>query len=214
MFRTELNGTGYGVLEIHRDDAQCTAANFADGNYVLVTDTDLAEAIGGFFLPRGTVRLLSENEKGDQTLVVKGDGTLSYIGRAIWWKESFFDSGNPLYQPRSDGSWHFPTQKIGNIYRRGLAEAQEGARPINPIPALTYDFDADSDSAGDAWLELDGDMQFSIGTNLIDSTADLIKLGLTVLEGPTSSSRLTRTPTALTGIVPPSPPARSGLPPG
>ena len=184
MFRTELNGTGYGVLEIHRDDAQCTAANFADGNYVLVTDTDLAEAIGGFFLPRGTVRLLSENEKGDQTLIVKGDGTLSYIGRAIWWKESFFDSGNPLYQPRSDGSWHFPTQKIGNIYRRGLAEAQEGARPIDPIPALTYDFDADSDSAGDAWLELDGDMQFSIGTDLIDSTADLIKLGLTVLARP------------------------------
>jgi hypothetical protein len=189
--RVELNGTGSGTIVIDRNDAQCTAANFSDGNYVDVVDTILNKSLGGFFMPAGTTKLLSHNEKGDQILTVSGPGTLSYVGKDEWLPVAYISAdpggtgiGNATNSPRSDGLWHWPNNKYGSILERAILEGQDPDRPDNEIPAIVLDFSYQTDSAGASFTSYTGDYTQAIGTNYLDTVADVIRLGLTVLMKP------------------------------
>jgi hypothetical protein len=192
--RVELFGLGGGVLVVDRNDAQCTAANFADGNYVDVVDTGLNKSLGGFFMPAGTATLLdATREKGGQTMTVKGFGTLSYMGMAEWLAAAYVAPGggtgvgDATNSPRTDGQWHWPNNRYGSVLERAVLEAQDPDRPDAanpPIPAVVADFTYALDSAGDAFTSYSGDFTQAIGTNYIDTIADMIRLGLTVLMKP------------------------------
>lgn len=186
-FRVEEFGTGGGTLVVNRNDAECTAANFDDGNYVDVVDTRLNKSLGGFFMPEGTAVLLdAAKEGGGQTFTVKGSGTLSYMALAQWLNLAYVAPGGgtgvggPGNSPRDDGQWHWPGNRYGSILERAYLEAVDPDRPENPIPAASIDFTYATDSAGNPFTAYSGDFTQGIGTNYIDTIADMIRLGLTV----------------------------------
>lgn len=199
FLRVEYEGTGSGTVTVHRDDPQCTAANFADGNYVDVVNTRLNKSLGGFFMPAGTVKLLSKaQEKGDQFFTVSGPGTLSYLGRVIWAATAYNGPGAPhtdhpadagnlataANSPRSDGQWHWPNNDYGAILNRAIAEAQDPDRPDAEIDAVTMDFDYTTDSAGATFATFSGDYTQAVGANYLDTVADMIRLGMAVRMSP------------------------------
>jgi hypothetical protein len=187
-FRVELAGVGAGRIAINQYQAEATAANFAQDNFVHVLDLDISESIplGGWFLAGGDFKLLSPQGQGDQLLTFYGPGALSYFGRAVLAKQSY--TGIPADGgPHADGLYHWygpgpsdPVEQYGDILRRLIREAQAVARPQQPLSDLTYDFDSTDDSAGAPWEGFTGEYTLPIGINYLDVVQRFRDLGLTI----------------------------------
>lgn len=91
--------------------------------------------------------------------------------------------------PKDDGQWHFPDTPLGKILKRMIDEAQAAARPSHPIPDLTYDFSATVDSAGEDWAPADGENTYRVGTNYLNTVADFMRGGLTIVMKPNLALR-------------------------
>ena len=189
-WRVELNGTGAITIVISRYNADCTAANFNDGNYVQVVDTVLNKAVAGGWMPAGTVKLLSESGADSENLTIQGAGVLGALSRYTWLNEAYVAPGggagvgDATNSPRTDGQWHWPNNALGAILYRLFEEALDSDRPDAPLAGFAYDFDGVNDSASDAWTTYTGDWTQSIGANGIGTLSDVIKAGVTVLGHP------------------------------
>lgn len=189
-WRAELNGIGWVKLSINRNSAYATAANFADRNYVVAYDTVLAKPIWGGFMPKGTAKLLSNREKGGQLLTMTMPGQMSYVGEYVWLNTPYVAPGggtgvgNATNAPRDDGLWHWPNNRYGSILERMYLEGVDPDRPDTPFPGLQTDFTYLTDSAGATFTAYTGDYTQPIGTDGLDTVADSIRLGLTVLVKP------------------------------
>jgi hypothetical protein len=187
--RQELNGDGAGRIVVHAAHPDVTAANFAKGNYVKVIDLDLGvgEAVGGFWLSEGDFVAVSRKEVAGRVLTFGGPGSLAYLSRAAMLNAPYVASGSGVYNgPRDDNLWHWGVANtIGSVLKRILDEAQDSDRPTDPIPALTYDFDNDDDSAGDPWDNFTGSFTLPVGENYLGAIETFMQLGLTILMKPT-----------------------------
>lgn len=184
-FRAELYGLGSGRIVINRNRPECTAANFAQDNFVQVFDLDLSAAIslGGFFLDDEQVQVLSLDEEGGEALAFGGPGALSYFGRAMLDQTNYVHFGNDAeFGPHDDGQWYWYDDQYGDILKRMIDEAQDPDRPQTPgpIPDLTYDFDSTDDSASAPWDTFSGAYSLPIGTNYLDIIQRFRDLGITV----------------------------------
>lgn len=187
--RQELNGDGSIQIVIHGDHPDCTAANFARGNYAKFIDLDLGagEAIGGGFLSEGEFVAVSRKEAGGRVLTFGGPGSLAYLGRAAMDSAPYVASGDGVYNgPRDDMLWHWGVDNtIGSVIKRIIDEAQDADRPRDPIPALTYDFNNDDDSAGADWDFFTGSFTLRVGENYLSAIETFMRLGITIMMEPT-----------------------------
>lgn len=103
--RIELNGTGSGQFSINRHSADALAAALKPGNYVRVAIPQIdPDAIFGFFLEGGTVKVVSADEEGGEIVTFGGRGGLAYWDRAIWLNESFLLSWVPAWIEAAHGA--------------------------------------------------------------------------------------------------------------
>jgi hypothetical protein len=184
-FRVELGGLGAGRIVINRNRPECTAANFAQDNFVRVYDLDLSAVIplGGFFLDDTQIQVLSLDEEGGEIVQFGGPGALSYFGRCSLWNINYVNYGDDLhYGPRSDGLWYWYNDQYGDILKRMIDEGQDADRPAegHGIDDLTYDFTSTNDSAGDAWDSFVGNYTLPTGTNYLDIAQRFRDVGLTI----------------------------------
>lgn len=184
-FRVELSGLGFGIIVINRNQPECTAANFADDNFVQVFDLSISDVVplGGFFLDNKLVQVLSLDEEGGEIVQVGGPGALSYFGRCTWWNTNYVNFGQDAqFGPRADGSWWWYQDQYGDILKRAIDEAKDSDRPAagRGIPDLTYDFSSTLDSAGAAWDTFSGDYSLPVGTNYLEMVQKFRDVGLTI----------------------------------
>lgn len=185
--RVELDGPGSGSFAISKQSTEATAAVLAKGNLVKVRIPEIdAGYLFAFFLETGDFTLVSSDEEGGEMLRFGGRGSLSYLEYARAWSTSMFPAGaDPV-----DGLWRAYLFGGGNepgaILWRTIAEMTHTGHPYPALPLLTYDFDDDLDSDGNAWTDTDataeftykvGDDGLSIAKSLVDTDVLTLQMG-------------------------------------
>lgn len=86
-----------------------------------------------------------------------------------------------------DGIWRLDEASAGAVLERVIGEAQDYARPQQPLPDLTRAFDFTNDSDGSAWYADAGVAEFTaqIGESVLSVALRLIRYGLTIQMFPT-----------------------------
>ncbi|MCA1570850.1 MAG: hypothetical protein LC798_11135 [Chloroflexi bacterium] len=170
-FRREANGTGAGriVLAGDSDDAAFIDPRGMQYIRVYALMQDASEVLlGGFFLETGDYDALTA--RGTNDLSFGGGGTLSYLGRAVMWSESFLTVAGYVSDPVDD-LWRLSEADggtaLGTVFWILIRELQEAARPQAPIPAVMIDFDQSSDSDSTAWSQLAGEMTARVKDNVL-----------------------------------------------
>lgn len=164
-FTRQLYGLGAGSFELNKHEPEVTATNIRQGNLVKVK-------VGGvyrfaFWLEEGELKPGAPGEQAAEDWKLGGPSERYYLSRAI------------MYPP----GWPTPTgtELVYDATPRGaILDAQlqaAAARVPQPMPYLTWDFDATVDSQGAPWDDTN-DLTFRAGTFLIDLADHLESLGL------------------------------------
>jgi hypothetical protein len=135
--------------------------------------------VAGFFLLNGQYQALTQD--GRRPLLLTGPGPLAYLARAVMPPHSYVSN-----DPQPEGMWPlhlqgggFGSSALGSMWARALTEMTRtqaddaGPNPysphpnandrlVNPLPALTFNFNGFVDSNGAAWEPWDG--EFSVQT--------------------------------------------------
>jgi hypothetical protein len=185
-----LNDVGTGTTDLSFYDAKAIASLTQKGNLVkicLAYPSSIATGsqpgtpvpVFGFF---NTAPKLVSDEAEKAVWTLAGESVLNYTKLAAVYPAGW--TGNGTYATtRSFGSTATPTT-WGAILKTLIDEAQGGTYR-GAIPALTYDFSATTDSAGNAWT---ANVVLTIGalgrTSILDIIKKFVSLGMGVYMDP------------------------------
>ena len=209
FFRVERRGTGSGRIVLNSGQAEFTAANLHEENLVEVGDANVSATLplGGFFLHRGDLEIISADEQGGEDFPIGGPGLLAYLAREIMWSRTYLTSGgamdpfDDLWRLSNQGLWA-GGRKLGAFAWRAVTEClsfQAGAyshrhgdgliyvdthptedRLSSAISLLTMDFNQNTDSAGNAWTPYDGEFNARVKQQLLSVILELVGKGMDV----------------------------------
>ena len=208
-FRVERRGTGAGQVVLNSGQAEFTAANLHEENLVEVGDANVSatDPLGGFFLHRGDLEIISSDEKGGENFPIGGPGLLAYLAREIMWSRTYITTGGAM--DPFDDLWRLGLQglwaggrRLGAFAWRAVTEClgfQAGPythkhgdglvytdthpdedRLSSAISLLSMDFDQDTDSAGNAWTPYEGEFNARVKQQLLSVILDLVGKGMDV----------------------------------
>lgn len=174
----ELLGTGSGFLEIHADNPDADLLQ-KDAYIQVVRMTGslwmAEEKIGGFFLGRGFLKVLSAKEQAGRVVRWEGDGAAAALDRYVL-GHSVYATGQTLRGSINiPGKWHWENEPYGAMLTRVLEEGFD--HPVGFYDFFDWDFDRDDDSNGNPWADT-SDYETAIGTSGLKLYADFLKLGL------------------------------------
>ena len=183
-----LNDVGTGTTDLSFYDAKAIASLTQKGNLVKIcmaypsatgSQPGTPVPVFGFF---NTAPKLISDEAEKAVWTLAGESVLNYTKLAAVYPAGW--TGNGRYTTtRSFGSTATPTT-WGAILSTLIDEAQ-GVTYRGAIPALTYDFSATNDSAGNAWT---ANVVLTIGalgrTSILDIIKKFVSLGMGVYMDP------------------------------
>ena len=185
-----LNDVGTGTVDLSLYDSKAISTLTRKGNLVkicLAYPSSIATGsqpgtpvpVFGFF---NTAPKLVSDEAEKAVWTLAGESVLNYTKLAAVYPVGW--TGNGTYATtRSFGSTAVPTT-WGAILKTLIDEAQ-GATYRGAIPALTYDFSATTDSAGNAWT---ANVVLTVGnlgrTSILDVIKKFVSLGMGVYMDP------------------------------
>jgi hypothetical protein len=212
-YRDEANGTGSGRISLRGDTSDAAFIDPDGLQYVrVVRDRDGDEAVvGGFWLDNGDFELLTE--RGTRLLTFAGPGTLAYLQRAQMWSHVYFSTYPGIFSADDpiDGVYSADqmetTPRLGYIFWRWMIQAtlfrfgttpythrhfdgvqatdiHEDDRTENPLPDLSFGFDGDDDSNGNAWSNPFGDFEVPVGEDMLSVAQRCMSAGLYVSMDP------------------------------
>lgn len=176
-FLTELYGMGSGSITIHADHPDVDLLErHGYVQLVQLLPFSLEQIVAGFWLERGELKTLSAKEGGGRVLTIEGEGPIYILTRYVL-GHSFYASGQTARgtAPSIPKQWTWRNTPLGGMLVRLLEEGTE--HPDEFYAAITYDFDRDDDSNGNAWDDIES-YDTKIGTNGLQMYADLQALGL------------------------------------
>lgn len=175
-FVGELFGLGSGFIEIHVDDPD--ADLIAPRSYVKVKLTDggfFLEELGGFFLERAELKVLSKRGQVERVVHWEGEGGALGLDRYVLGHSVYATGQTKRGDINVPGKWHWSQEPYGAILARVLEEGTD--HPDGFYEFFDYDFTRTLDSNGNAWSDVD-DYEVPIGTSGLKLWSDFLRLGL------------------------------------